>query len=113
MPKAPVSVTLDTDNLHWLRGRMASRKRRSLSDALDEIVTAARTGASSLEPIRSVVGSVVIPVTDSDLSGADAYIRTEFAASLDRPLLVHEPKATFGATRRTGVRVATRQPRRG
>lgn len=113
MPKAPVSVTLNTDNLHWLRGRMVSRKRRSLSDALDEIVTAARTGTSSLEPIRSVVGSVVIPVTDPDLSGADAYIRTQVAASIDRPLIVHEPKATFGATRRTGARVTSRKPRRG
>ena len=113
MPKAPVSVTLNTNNLHWLRGRMASRKRRSLSDALDEIVTAARTGASSLETIRSVVGYVVIPAADPDLSGADAYIRTQFAASIDRPLIVHEPKTAFGAARRTGDRVTSRKPRRG
>lgn len=113
MPKAPVSVTLDADNLHWLRGRMARRKRRSLSDALDEIVTAARVGASSLEPSRSVIGSVVIPATDPDLSGADAYVRTQFAASIDRPLIVHESKATFGSARRTGAQAASRKPRRG
>ena len=45
MPKQPVSVTLDADNLLWLRARAVSRKRRSLSDALDEILTAARSGA--------------------------------------------------------------------
>jgi len=38
MPKQPVSVTLDADNLLWLRARAVSRKRRSLSDALDEIL---------------------------------------------------------------------------
>ena len=40
MPKRPVSVTLDENNLLWLRGRMARRKRRSLSDAIDEVITA-------------------------------------------------------------------------
>jgi len=45
MPKVPVSVTLDADNLLWLRARMTGTKRRSLSDLLDEIVNAARTAA--------------------------------------------------------------------
>jgi hypothetical protein len=44
MPKQPLSVTLDRDNLLWLRGRADGRKRKSLSDALDEIITAARLG---------------------------------------------------------------------
>ena len=70
MSKLRVSVTLDADNLQWLRARAAQRKRRSLSDALDEVVTAARTGGLGAGPIRSVVGT--ISCSDEDLQAADA-----------------------------------------
>jgi hypothetical protein len=66
---------LDADNLLWLRGRAATRKRRSLSDALDEILTSARMGAHSLDASRSVVGTIDIAADDPDLSRADADIR--------------------------------------
>jgi hypothetical protein len=45
MPKRPIWVTLNTDNLTWLRARAVSGKRRSVSEPLEEIVTAARTSA--------------------------------------------------------------------
>ena len=96
MPKIPVSVTLDADNLIWLRGRVASRKRRSLSEALDEIVTAARTSAPA-GGSRSVVGTIDIGKDDPNLDRADAYVRGEFETSLTRPLTVHDVSGAYGA----------------
>jgi hypothetical protein len=84
MPKQPVSVTLDRDNLLWLRGRAAGRKRRSLSDALDEVVTAARLGAFGLTRPRSVVGTIDIGDDDPRLEQADAYVGSLFDAALGR-----------------------------
>ncbi len=94
MPKAPVSVTLDRENLLWLRGRVASRKRRSLSDAIDEILTAARLGGSRVEPSQSVAGTIEIAEHDAGLDSADAYIRALFDASLVRGLPAREAEAT-------------------
>src|SRR5687767_145379 len=98
MPKTPVSVTLDTENLLWLRGRVASRKRRSLSDAIDQIVTAARLGGSRVEPSRSVAGTIAIAEHDAGLEGADAYVRALFDASLAGGLAVQEGKVTYKAS---------------
>ncbi|MEQ1897022.1 MAG: hypothetical protein ABL971_06485 [Vicinamibacterales bacterium] len=98
MPKSAVSVTLDVDNLLWLRARAAQRKRRSLSDTLDEVVTAARTGGLGAGPIRSVVGT--ISCSDEDLQAADAYVKALFQDSANRPLEVHEPRAVYGPPRR-------------
>ena len=102
MPKRPVSVTLGADNLVWLRGLAASRKRRSLSDALDQILTAARTGAHGMEASRSVVGTIDIAADDPGLVRADAQIREEVEASLARPLAVHEPKVSYRGSRQAG-----------
>jgi len=112
MPKSAVSVTLDADNLVWLRARAAQRKRRSLSEALDEVVTAARTGGLGAGPVRSVVGT--ISCSDEDLRAAEAYVRTVFEESLARSLEVHEPRAVYGPVRnRGGVRrVAGKGPAR-
>jgi hypothetical protein len=98
MPKLPISVTLEADNLLWLRARATGTKRRSLSDLLDEIVTAARVAAHG-DTIRSVVGTVDLPPDDPDLTRAKASLRAEFDASLSRPILIHEEKATYGVGR--------------
>jgi hypothetical protein len=102
MPKLPISVTLDADNLLWLRARTAGAKRRSLSDLLDEIVTAARVAAHGAS-IRSVVGTVDLPADDPTLERAKASLRAEFEASLARPILIHEEGATYhgGRNRRS------------
>ena len=112
MPKQPVSVTLDQDNLLWLRGRMTGRKRRSLSDALDEVITAARLGGLGANEIRSVVGTIDIASDDPLLERADAYVRSEFERSLARPSLVRQggPASTTGRGRRAKL---ARAPRRG
>jgi hypothetical protein len=96
MPKDPVSVTLGRENLLWLRGRAARSKRRSLSDTLDEIVTAARLGGQVSGSIQSVIGTVDIAADDPDLERADQYVRGEFEASLSRPLTGDEEKARSG-----------------
>ena len=98
MPKLPISVTLGAENLLWLRARATGTKRRSLSDLLDELVTAARVSAHG-DSIRSVVGTVDIPADDPDLERADALIRAEFEGSLARPLLLHEDTVTYPAGR--------------
>lgn len=82
MKKRAISVTLETDNLAWLRGR-ARAAERSVSETLDLLVTAAR-GDRSAGDARSVVGTVSIAPHDPDLSGADAVVRSLFGASLPR-----------------------------
>jgi hypothetical protein len=95
MPKRPISVTLEDDNVLWLRGRAASAKRRSLSDALDQVVTAARLGGQPGER-RSVVGTVDIAAADPGLDRADDALRSLFDALVSRPSLVREPLPTHG-----------------
>lgn len=110
MAKEPVSVTLQRENLLWLRGRAASAKRRSLSDALDRVVTAARLGGRSGD-VRSVVGTVDIGAADVDLDGADAALYTYVHASLSRPFIAREtgPAGSGGDTPRTQTRRSTRR----
>ena len=90
MPKIPLSVTLEEDNLLWLKGRVAATKRRSLSEALDALITSARTGGHGASAARSVVGTIDIAPDDPTLAGADAYVQSMFAASLQRPFIARE-----------------------
>ncbi len=90
MPKTPLSVTLDEANLLWLKGRAAARKKRSLSDALDEILSAARQGGRGADAPRSVVGTIDLADDDPGLERADAAVRAMFDESMARPVLVRE-----------------------
>jgi hypothetical protein len=90
MPKKPLSVTLGDMNLLWLRGRAAGRKNRSLSEALDEILTEARTGGTGADTPRSVVGTIDVADDDPMLARADAALASMFDDSLGRPLLARE-----------------------
>lgn len=92
-------MTLEADNLTWLKGRTVGGKYRSLSDALDAVVRAARLGGNTGE-IRSVVGTVDIAASDPDLTGADAEINQLFESSLTRPVLARETAPAFGETRK-------------
>ena len=113
MPKTPISVTLDADNLLWLKGQTASGKRRSLSDTLDALVTAARAGAHGGTTSRSVVGTVDISTDDPGLDQADAYVRSEVEASLAHGLIVRESRATYAApsAAKPGRAARRRKPR--
>jgi len=100
MPKLPVSVTLDQDNLLWLRGLAAGKKRRSMSEALDEVVTAARLGGRAAGAVTSVVGTIDIAPDDPQLERADEYVRAAFSASLGDSAPVGS-RAHAGAATRT------------
>ncbi len=88
MSKRAVSVTLDTGNLSWLKGR-AGAVGGSLSATLDQIVTAARSG-NSPGPFRSVVGTIDLDPSDPMLQRADAAIHAIFEASAARPFMMRE-----------------------
>lgn len=111
MPKTPISVTLDAGNLLWLKGQTASGKRRSLSDTLDALVTAARAGAHGGTTSCSVVGTIDIADDDPGLDRADAYIRKELEASLARGLIVRESRATHAAAPSAKPGKAARRPK--
>src|SRR5579871_5384446 len=92
MSKSAVSVTLERDNVAWLKARAGATGARGLSAVLDEIVTHARQ--AGMGPARSVAGTIDIDPADPDLEGADAAVRTLFESSIARPLSVHEGRAT-------------------
>ena len=85
-----VSVTLDEDNVLWLKAQAAASAKNSVSEVLDRLVTDARAqGKGDDAAIRSVVGTIDLP-PDDDLQRADGYVRGLFERSLSRPMLVRE-----------------------
>lgn len=84
MAKRAVSVTLDADNLTWLRARALAAGSRSVSEFLDSLIAEARSGASPAA-IRSVVGTIDIDPADPFLKDADDLVRAQFGTSLARP----------------------------
>jgi hypothetical protein len=110
MPKSGISVTLRDENLLWLKSRTVATKGRSLSETLDDLVTAARTSRTVPEAaIRSVVGTVDIAADDPNLERADDYIRDVVTGSLARPFLVREERAAYATSRSKKAK----RPRRG
>jgi hypothetical protein len=101
MPKKPLSVTLEETNLLWLKGQAAAMKRRSLSEALDQLITAARAGGHGAVAARSVVGTIDIAPGDPELESADAYIQDVFNTSLRRPFLAREKSPAYGSAKKT------------
>jgi hypothetical protein len=91
MPKSAISVTLDQDNLLWLRAQTAAAKGKSLSDTIDRLVTDARA-AGRIAPgtMRSVVGTIDISDADPDLLTADEYVRGLYEHAGRQPWLVKE-----------------------
>ena len=105
MAKQAISVTLDADNLTWLKGRAGAAGLRSVSELLDQLVTAARD-AGRIGPSRSVVGTIDIDASDPMLDGADGIVRGLFETSLRRPLMVKATSPEYAPPTR-------RKPRRG
>ena len=103
MGKQAISVTLDADNLVWLKGRVGAAGIRSVSELLDQIVSAART-SGHIGPSRSVVGTIDLDASDPWLEGADDAVRGMFDASLRRPLMVKEASPVYGTARRKKTR---------
>lgn len=98
-----ISVTLTHDNLLWLRGQAARTRKGSVSETLDALITSARSGGRTApDAIRSVVGTIDLPEDDPDLLQADEYVRSLFAASARRPILVRERPPKAGRKTRRG-----------
>lgn len=101
-----ISVTLGADNLLWLRGQAGVTARGSVSDVLDRIVSRARAaGEGESTAVRSVVETIDLPENDPDLEAASLHIRSVFADSARRPMLVRERPAAS--------RMTAKKPRRG
>jgi hypothetical protein len=79
MNKVPISVTLDTDNLLWLKARTQASGSRSVSAVLDELITKARR---SKGPATSVVGLVSFPEGVEGLERGTQEVRQLFERSL-------------------------------
>lgn len=98
-----MSVTLDQDNVLWLKAQAAGSAKGTVSDVLDRLVTHVRAeGRSEPGAIRSVAGTIDLPEDDPDLAQADTYVRTMLDRSLRRPMLVkaRPPRAAGKRTRR-------------
>ena len=95
MPKQALSVTLEADNITWLRGRVAATGTRSISGLIDALVTEARAGRASTAP-RSVIGTIDIDPNDPLLEHADELIEMEFVRSIARPAMVRDHPPGYG-----------------
>jgi hypothetical protein len=89
MTKRAISVTLDGDNLLWLKGRAGAVGVRSVSELLNQLVTAARKGGHG-GPSRSVRGTIEINPADPGLDHADEAVRALFDASIARSFAMME-----------------------
>ena len=104
-------MTLESDNVMWLKGR-AGAENESVSELLDQIVTAARQGGCS-GPARSVVGTIDIDSSDPLLERADSAVRALFDASLGRPVMVRETRERYSTRAARPTRPARRKRPRG
>lgn len=82
MSKKAISVTLEESNVLWLRGRTKAAGFRSLSEALDQLITDARTSGRSDAGMRSVVKTIDIPDSDPFLESAGAEVCEIFDRSV-------------------------------
>lgn len=99
--RRPVSVTLKTDNLLWLRAQAAASAKGSLSEVLDRLVTDAReAGRTDARAIRTVKATIDLPDDDPALEGADAFVRAQFEKSVRRPVLVKESRTRYTVPRK-------------
>jgi hypothetical protein len=101
MGKQAISVTLQPENLTWLKARAGSGEARSVSGLLDRLISEARARGGA-GPVRSVVGTIDVDPSDPLLLEADEAVRGMFAESLGRPLLVKEGRARYGRKRPRG-----------
>jgi hypothetical protein len=84
MNKRALSVTLQPENILWLRGRARADGRRSLSETLDRLVAEVRAGGKAPSLVRSVVGNIRIDESKGDLAAAGRTLRGLFATSLEK-----------------------------
>jgi hypothetical protein len=93
MAKQAISVTLDADNITWLKARSGAAGVRSVSELLDRLVTEARR-SKRVGPSRSVVGTIDIDALDPLLTKADTTVRALFETSVG-PIILHEGRPRY------------------
>ena len=97
MPKRAVSVTLDVDNLIWLRAQAGAG--RNVSRIVNELVSEARAvGRRFGAATRSVAGTV--DLRGYDPTAADRELRAIFNGALRGPSAPPGRRARSGARRR-------------
>jgi hypothetical protein len=101
MGKQAISVTLQSDNLTWLKARAGSGEARSVSELLDRLISEARSRGGAGR-VRSVVGTIDVDPSDPLLLEADEALRDLFAETLGRPLVVKQTRARHGRKRSRG-----------
>ncbi|TMA36917.1 MAG: hypothetical protein E6J83_16560 [Deltaproteobacteria bacterium] len=85
MSRKAISITLEEENLLWLRGQARAGGRRNVSQLVDRLVSDARAaGRVHADSIRSVVGTIALATADPDLAGADRTIRRMFSSGRRR-----------------------------
>ena len=90
-------MTLDPENILWLKARAHGAPGRSVSETLDRLLLEARTGRAAVARSRSVRGTARIDATDPDLARADDAARRLIATSLSRSDKRHRsPKKARG-----------------
>ena len=94
MPTRPISLTLDVENLTWLKGRAGAAPGRSVSALVDTLISRARL-EGGVGPVRSVVGTIDIGTDDPFLDRADGFVRAAFERSLARPISVRQPASSY------------------
>jgi hypothetical protein len=100
MSKQSISITLSSENLLWLRGKAKASGARSISEALNQIISNARTGGNE-HLHRSIVSTIVINESDPDLLKADADIRSLFRRSLNKVPATKRTKRNLTVAKRT------------
>jgi hypothetical protein len=105
MAKKAISITIDANNLTWLRGRVGASSLRSVSELIDRLITEARSSGPP-GPIRSVVGTIDIDTSDPFLDKAADFVWTQLSRSLGR-------RHVTGSQRKRPSRQRRRIKRRG
>ncbi len=103
--RTAISITVDEDNLLWLKAQAAASAKGTLSAVVDRLIAEARAqGGAATAAMQSVAGTIDLPDDDPDLEQASAYVRTLFEQSLRRRIVVKEeaPKPAGRGARRRG-----------
>src|SRR5215510_14102820 len=98
MTKRAVSITLDVENVTWLKGRVGATGCRSVSELLDRLVSEARV-KKAVGPSTTVVGTIDVDASDPMLLGADRLVRGLVDASIGQSVMVRESSPAYGTRR--------------